>query len=56
MKRQSWLFILISAGAIVGIGVSIYYYSSFLISRPPPTEKVDLFGIEKIYQTKEGGR
>jgi hypothetical protein len=59
MKRQSWLFILISAGAIVSIVVSIYYYSSFLISRPLPplpTEKVDLFGIEKIYPTKEGGR
>ena len=58
MKTKSWLFILISAGAIVSIVVSIYYYySSFLILRPPPpTEKVDLFGIEKIYPTKEGGR
>jgi hypothetical protein len=58
MRRKSWLFILISAGAIVSIVVSIYYYSSFLISRPAPlpTEKVDLFGIEKIYPTKEGGR
>lgn len=55
MKRKPWLLVVILAVSIVSIVVLIYY-SSFLISRPLSTEKVDVFGIDKIYPTKEGGR
>ena len=34
--------------------ISIYYYSSSLIS--PFIQKVDKFGIKKIYPSKEGAR
>ncbi|HJY10653.1 MAG TPA: hypothetical protein VJ250_06850, partial [Nitrososphaeraceae archaeon] len=32
------------------------YYSSFLVPPRPSVEGKDLFGIDEIYPTKEGGR
>ena len=34
----------------------VIYYSALFIPRRPSVEGKDLFGIDKIYQTKEGGR
>jgi hypothetical protein len=55
MKSKSLvLFITIIAISVVGI-VVIYHFSSF-VSPQAPVEGKDLFGIDEIYQTREGGR
>src|SRR5919197_3466287 len=55
MKSKSLvLFITIIAISVVSIViVVIYHFSSFVSA---PVEGKDLFGIDEIYQTKEGGR
>ena len=57
MKSKSLLFITIIAISVVSIVVVvvIYYFSSFVSPRAP-VEGKDLFGIDKIYPTKEGGQ
>src|ERR671926_1270045 len=56
MKSKSLvLFITIIAISVVGIVVVIYHFSSF-VSPQAPVEGKDLFGIDEIYQTREGGR
>jgi hypothetical protein len=57
MEKKTWLVIAILAISVVSIvvAVMIYYTSSFFPLRPP-VEGVDLFGIDEIYPTKEGGR
>jgi len=55
MKSKSLLFIAIIAISVVSIVVVIYYFSSFVSPRAP-VEGKDLFGIDKIYPTKEGGQ
>jgi hypothetical protein len=56
MKRISWLVIGISIFAtVIPTIVLIYYYHYYsLISSS--IQKVDKFGIKKIYPTIEGGR
>jgi hypothetical protein len=55
MKSKSLLlFITIIAISVVSI-VVIHYFSSFVSPRAP-VESKDLFGINKIYLTKEGGQ
>jgi hypothetical protein len=54
--KIAWLLvavIVISASSIVVVAV---YYSFFLIPPRPSIEGKDLFGIDEIYPTKEGGR
>ena len=57
MEKKTWLVIAILAISVVSIVVvvMIYYTSSFFPFRPT-VEGVDLFGIDEIYPTKEGGR
>ncbi|HZA64107.1 MAG TPA: hypothetical protein VE573_14625 [Nitrososphaeraceae archaeon] len=52
MKTKTWLLVIIFAISIISIVVGIYYSSL----RQPPDEGKDLFGIDEIYPTKEGGR
>ena len=57
MKTKTWLVLAILAISAVSIVVVIIlYYSALLIPRRPTVEGKDLFGINEIYQTKEGGR
>ena len=57
MKTKTWLALAILTIFVVSIVVvMIIYYSALFIPRRPTVEGKDLFGIDKIYQTKEGGR
>ena len=56
MKSKSLLFITIIAIPVVSIVVVVIYYFSSFVSPRAPVEGKDLFGIDKIYPTKEGGQ
>src|SRR5918992_3075577 len=56
MKTKTWLPVVILAISMVSIVVVAIYYSSMLVSLKPSVEGKDLFGIDEIYPTKEGGR
>jgi hypothetical protein len=57
VKTKTWLVLAILAISVVSIVVvMVIYYSALFIPRRPTVEGKDLFGIDKIYQTKEGGR
>ena len=56
MERKTWLVIVILAISVVSIVVVVIYYTSSFFPRRPSVEGVDLFGIDEIYPTKEGGR
>ena len=59
MKTKTKLFLATLAVSMVSIAivvVVVIYYSSSLVTRRPSMEAIDLFGIDKIYPTKEGGR
>ena len=53
--KISWLLVAVLVFSASSIAVLVYH-SSFLIPRRPSVEGKDLFGIDKIYPTKEGGR
>jgi hypothetical protein len=53
VEKKTWLFIAIS---VVGIAVVVIYYFFSWVPQRPFIEGRDLFGIDKIYATKEGGR
>lgn len=53
--KKTWLLVVVLVIAASSIAV-IVYQSSFLIPRRPSVEGKDLFGIDEIYPTKEGGR
>ena len=42
--------------SLISIAFVAVYYSSLLVPRRPSIEGKDLFGIDEIYPTKEGGR
>jgi hypothetical protein len=57
VKTKTWLALAILAMSVVSIVVVIMiYYSALFVPRRPTVEGKDLFGINEIYQTKEGGR
>lgn len=58
MKTKTKLFLATLAVSMVSIAivVVVIYYSASLVTRRPSMEAIDLFGIDKIYPTKEGGR
>lgn len=56
MEKKTWLVIVILAISVVSIVVVVIYYTSSFFPRRPSVEGVDLFGIDEIYPTKEGGR
>lgn len=57
MKRVSWLVIGISIFAtVIATIVLIYYYDYYYYLISSTIQKVDKFGIKKIYPTIEGGR
>jgi hypothetical protein len=56
VETKTWLFIAILVISIVSIVVVVIYYSSLFVPRRPSIEGIDLFGIDEIYPTKEGGR
>ena len=56
MKTKTWLVIAILAISVASIAVVVIYYFTLFISRRPSVGGIDLFGINKIYPTKEGGR
>ena len=58
METKTWLFIAILVISVVSIVVVflVIYYSSSFVPRRPSVEGIDLFGIDEIYPTKEGGR
>ena len=57
MKTKTWLVLAILAISVVSIVVvMVIYYSALFIPRRPTVEGKDLFGIDEIYTTKEGGR
>jgi hypothetical protein len=56
VETKSRLFIAILVIAILSIVVVVIYYSSSFVPRRPSIEGIDLFGIDEIYPTKEGGR
>jgi hypothetical protein len=53
--KKTWLLVVVLVIAASSIAVMVYQ-SSFLIPRRPSVEGKDLFGIDEIYPTKEGGR
>ena len=56
MKAKTWLLIVILSVSLISVVVmAIYYFSSLFVAHPA-IEDVDLFGIDKIYPTKEDGR
>jgi hypothetical protein len=57
VEKKTWLVIATLAISVVSIVVvvMIYYTSSFFPHRPS-VEGVDMFEIDEIYPTKEGGR
>src|SRR5918992_460217 len=56
MKTKTWLPVVVLAISAISIVVVAIYYSSMLVSLKPSVEGKDLFGIDEIYPTKEGGR
>jgi hypothetical protein len=57
VKTKTWLVLAILVISAVSIVVvMVIYYSALFIPRRPIVEGKDLFGINEIYQTKEGGR
>lgn len=57
MKTKTWLpVVVLTISAISVVVVVTMYYSSILVLLKPSVEDKDLFGIDKIYPTKEGGR
>ena len=57
MKTKTWLFITILAIVVASIVVvAVTYYSSIFVKPRLSIEGIDLFGIDEIYPTKEGGR
>jgi hypothetical protein len=54
--KKTWLLVVILVIFVSSIAFVAVYYSSFLIPPRPPIEGKDLFGINEIYPTKEGGR
>lgn len=56
MKTKTWLVLAILAIFMVSIVVMMIYYSTLFVPRRPTVEGKDLFGIDKIYPTKEGGQ
>jgi hypothetical protein len=57
VKTKTWLVLAILAISAVSIVVvMVTYYSALFIPRRPIVEGKDLFGVNEIYQTKEGGR
>jgi hypothetical protein len=56
MKRLSWLVIGISIFAIVITTIVLIYYYDYYSLISSFIQKVDKFGIKKIYPTIEGGR
>jgi hypothetical protein len=56
MKRISWLVIGISIFAIVITTIVLIYYYNYYSLISSFIQKVDKFGIKKIYPTIEGGR
>jgi hypothetical protein len=59
MKMKSKSLLLLITIIVISVGsifvVVIYYFSSF-VSLRAPVEGKDLFGIDKIYPTKEDGQ
>jgi hypothetical protein len=57
VKTKTWLALAILAMSVVSIVVVIMiYYSALFVPRRPTVEGKDVFGIDKIYLTKEGGQ
>jgi hypothetical protein len=57
VKTKTWLALAILAMSVVSIVVVIMiYYSALFVPRRPTVEGKDVFGIDKIYATKEGGQ
>jgi hypothetical protein len=56
LKTKTWLLITVLATSVISSVVVGIYYSSLFVSRKQPVEGKDLFGIDEIYPTKEGGR
>jgi hypothetical protein len=57
VKTKTWLALAILAMSVVSIVVVIMiYYSALFVPRRPTVEGKDVFGIDKIYPTKEGGQ
>jgi hypothetical protein len=57
VKTKTWLDLAILAMSVVSIVVVIMiYYSALFVPRRPTVEGKDVFGIDKIYPTKEGGQ
>jgi hypothetical protein len=57
VKTKTWLVLAVLAISVVSIVVvMVIYYSALFIPHRPTVEGKDLFGINEIYQTKEGGR
>jgi hypothetical protein len=55
VKTKTWLVLTILAISVVSI-VVVMIYSALFVPRRPTVEGKDLFGIDEIYLTKEGGR
>jgi hypothetical protein len=57
VEKKTWLVIATLAISVVSIVVVVMiYYTSSFFPHKPSVEGVDLFGIDEIYPTKEGGR
>jgi hypothetical protein len=56
LEKKTWIAIVILAISLVSIVIVVIYYTSSFFPRRPSVEGVDLFGIDEIYPTKEGGR
>jgi hypothetical protein len=54
--KKTWLLVIVLIISVSSIVIVAVYYSSFLIPPRPSVEGKDLFGIDEIYPTKEGGR
>jgi hypothetical protein len=54
--KKAWLLVVALIVVSASIIVVLVYQSSFLIPPKPSVEGKDLFGIDEIYPTKEGGR
>jgi hypothetical protein len=56
VKTKTWLLVVVLAISVSSIAIVAVYYSSLLVPRRPSIEGKDLFGIDEIYPTEEGGR
>jgi hypothetical protein len=56
VKTKTWLVLAILGISVLSIVVVMIYYSALFVPRRPTVEGKDLFGIDEIYSTKEGGR